>query len=89
MAMTLDEQARHSKARWTNRRRMAWTCMVASLVYPILLIAQVDGAALAQIAMPFYLFTSSVVGAYIGFATLDDKNMQNYMARKQDEAEHA
>jgi hypothetical protein len=28
---------------------------------------------LGEIAMPFYLFVGSVVGAYIGFATVDDK----------------
>lgn len=59
--------------RWRNRRRMAWLAMWASIGYPVLLIAQADGVALAQIAGPFYLFTGAVVGAYIGFATWEDK----------------
>lgn len=52
---------------------MAWLAMWASIGYPVLLIVQADGVALAQIAGPFYLFTGAVVGAYIGFATWDDK----------------
>ena len=59
--------------RWRNRRRMAWVSLWASLGFPLLLIAQVDGSALSQIAMPFYLFTTGVVASYIGFATGDDK----------------
>lgn len=58
--------------RWKNRRRMAWMCAVAGVVYPLLLTVT-DSAALGQIAMPFYLFVGSVVGTYIGFATVDDK----------------
>jgi hypothetical protein len=46
------------------------------MLYPLLLIAQADGVALSQIAGPFYLFTGAVVGAYIGFATWDDKGKQ-------------
>jgi len=62
--------------RWKNRRRMAWVAMWSSMLYPLLLIAQADGVALSQIAGPFYLFTGAVVGAYIGFATWDDKGKQ-------------
>lgn len=60
--------------RWRNRRRMAWLCCLASLGYPVLLIAVSDGSSLAQIAGPFYLFTGAVVGAYIGFSTWEDKS---------------
>jgi hypothetical protein len=32
-----------------------------------------DSTGLAEIAASVYLFLSAIVGAYIGFATLDDK----------------
>jgi len=58
--------------RWKNRRRMAWICMVAAIAYPLLVLAS-DSRQLGDIAIPFYMFVSAVVGAYIGFATVDDK----------------
>jgi hypothetical protein len=57
--------------RWKNRRRMAWICMVAAVSYPLLVLAS-DSRQLGDIAVPFYMFVSAVVGAYIGFATVDD-----------------
>ena len=57
--------------RWKNRRRMAWICMVAAVSYPLLVLAS-DSRQLGDIAIPFYMFVSAVVGAYIGFATIDD-----------------
>lgn len=56
--------------RWRNRRRMAWLCTFASILYPLLAVATEQAA---SIAGPFYLFTGAVVGAYIGFSTWDDK----------------
>jgi hypothetical protein len=61
-----------SSARWQNRRRMAWISLTAGLAYPLLVLFT-DSLQLKDIAVPFYLFVSSVVGAYIGFATIDDK----------------
>jgi len=58
--------------RWKNRRRMAWCALLASLIFPLLAFIA-DSAQLTAIAMPFYMFTGAVVGAYIGFATADDK----------------
>ncbi len=58
--------------RWKNRRRMAWLSLVAGLAFPLLLLVT-DSKQLGEIAMPFYMFVSAVVGAYIGFATVDDK----------------
>jgi hypothetical protein len=57
---------------WKNRRRMAWMCAISGILYP-LLVLWTQSTELGEIAMPFYLFVSSVVGAYIGFATYDDK----------------
>jgi len=68
--------------RWKNRRRMAWASLVAGLVFPLLLLVT-DSAQLGSVAGAFYLFVGSVVGAYIGFATVDDKWTNN--ARHQTE----
>lgn len=58
--------------RWTNRRRMAWLALIAGLLFPLLLLwSQSDQ--LGAVAGAFYVFVGAVVGAYIGFATLDDK----------------
>ncbi len=58
--------------RWRNRRRMAWVCLCAACLYPGLLLIT-DSAELGNIAWPFYTFAGAVVGAYVGFSTLDDK----------------
>ena len=62
--------------RWKHRRRMAWLSMIAGLLFPLLILAS-ESATLGTIAMPFYLFITGVVGAYIGFATMDDKNFKD------------
>jgi len=62
--------------RWKNRRYMAWVCMVAGIGYPLLVLGT-NSRELGEIAVPFYMFIASVVGAYIGFAAWDDKNMMN------------
>lgn len=61
--------------RWKNRRKMAWLALLAGLLFPVLLLAT-DSEQLGLVAAPFYLFVGAVVGAYIGFATLDDKNFR-------------
>jgi hypothetical protein len=58
-----------TRDRWKNRRRMAWLSLIAGLVFPALMLIN----DLSSIAGAFYLFVGSVVGAYIGFATVDDK----------------
>lgn len=62
--------------RWKHRRRMAWISLIAGIVFPILILIAIPFGkqdALVAIAAPYLLFISSVVGAYIGFATADDK----------------
>lgn len=60
--------------RWRNRRRMAWWSLVSGLAFPVLLLLSPAACpTLSAIAGPFYLFVGAVVGAYIGFATVDDK----------------
>lgn len=61
--------------RWKNRRRMAWLSMLAGLVFPLLILVT-ESPTLGEIAMPFYVFVSAVVGSYIGFATIDDNNFK-------------
>lgn len=62
----------NSKDRWKNRRAMAWISLVAGLLFPLLILAT-DSDQLGSLAGPFYIFIGAVVGAYIGFATVDDK----------------
>lgn len=60
------------KDRWKNRRRMAWISLIAGLLFPLLLL-YTESDQLGSVAGAFYVFISSVVGSYIGFATFDDK----------------
>ena len=50
--------------------------MIAAIAYPLLVLGS-NSRALGDIAVPFYMFVSAVVGAYIGFAAWDDKNVMN------------
>ena len=55
---------------------MAWLALVAGLGFPMLLLGT-ESRELGELAYPFYIFVGSVVGAYIGFATVDDKWTNN------------
>jgi hypothetical protein len=56
---------------------MAYASMAASLAFPLLLLFT-ESDQLGAIAAPFYVFTGAVVGAYIGFASWDDKNLMDH-----------
>jgi uncharacterized membrane protein len=58
--------------RWKNRRRMAWLALVGGMAFPAIILIT-DSTQLGAIAWPFYTFVGAVVGAYVGFATADDK----------------
>lgn len=58
--------------RWKNRRRMAWLALLAGLLFPVLLL-WTESDQLGAVAGSFYIFVGTVVGAYIGFATVDDR----------------
>jgi hypothetical protein len=45
--------------------------MLAGIGFPLLLLVT-ESPQLGLIAGPFYIFVGAVVGAYIGFATVDD-----------------
>jgi len=65
--------------RWKNRRMMAWLALIAGLLFPLLVLFT-DSTELGALATAFYIFVSAVVGAYMGFATMDDK----YTAERDD-----
>jgi hypothetical protein len=58
---------------------MAWAALFSGLGYPVLILAT-DNPQLGAVAGPFYIFVGAVVGAYIGFATVDDKWKHDYEA---------
>jgi hypothetical protein len=61
------------KKRWRNRRRMAWTSLIAmNIVTVILLFAPIPEARLKVVSEPLiwsYFAFTSVIGAYMGFTT--------------------
>jgi hypothetical protein len=67
------------KIRWKNRRRMAWTSVVGMLIVTALLFfAPIDNERLKIIAEPitwYYFCSSAVIGAYMGFTTVEKFKM--------------
>ena len=62
--------------RWRHRRKMAWIAFWAGVSYPLLLMITMifdKEASMLTLAVPYLMFLASVVGAYIGMATMDDK----------------
>jgi hypothetical protein len=55
---------------------MSWLSLIAGLCFPLLILFT-DSPQLEAIAVPFYLFITAVVSAYIGFATVDDRWMKS------------
>ena len=58
--------------RWKHRRRMAYASLTGGLAFPLLILGT-DSVNLVGMAGAFYAFVGAVVGAYVGFAALDDK----------------
>lgn len=65
------------KDRWLHRRRMAYASLIGGLLFP-LLVLWTSSDQLGAIAGAFYVFVGAVVGAYVGFATVDDKWQKEY-----------
>lgn len=64
------------KTRWQNRRRMAWIALTSILVVTVLaffIVPESRLKLLGDVINMFYLSMASIVGAYVGFATLDKK----------------
>jgi hypothetical protein len=51
---------------------MAYSALVSGLLFPLLL-TRPETSEIGAVAIPFYTFVGSVVGAYVGFSTIDDK----------------
>jgi uncharacterized membrane protein YiaA len=60
------------KDRWKHRRAMAWGAFICGMAFPFLVLFT-ESDQLGDIAASFYVFVAAVVGAYIGFATVDDR----------------
>lgn len=59
--------------RWRNRRRMAWLSLISILIVTGIMIFYVPEARLTKLEVVitwFYMVMASIVGAYMGFATL-------------------
>tara|TARA_B000000557_G_scaffold256239_1_gene248206 strand:+ start:571 stop:789 length:219 start_codon:yes stop_codon:yes gene_type:complete len=70
------EENKTPKSRWQNRRRMAWLALISILIVTILaffIVAESRLKLLGDVINMFYLTMASIVGAYVGFATLDKK----------------
>jgi dolichol kinase len=81
--LTIKEAKEHAKKsyillsnRWKHRRRMAYVALFSILAVTYLCLFKIDPQkikALEVIVTWFYVTMGSIVGAYVGFATLDDK----------------
>jgi len=74
--------------RWKHRRRMAYISLLSILVVTYWCLFEVPPARLKvldNIITWFYIIMGSVIGAYVGFATLDDKWKDTNKANKKEE----
>ena len=67
----------NNKERWKNRRRMAWTSLIAMIVVTMMLLfAPIPDSRLKILADPltwFFFSMASIIGAYMGFTTWASK----------------
>jgi O-antigen ligase len=69
-----------NERRWRNRRRMAYISLFFLIIVAFLAIFVVPVErlqVLEEIITWFFFIMGSVVGAYVGFSTLDDKWNKN------------
>lgn len=62
--------------RWKHRRRMAYIALVSCLVVTYFCLFKISESRLqaaTEVITWFYITMGSIIGAYVGFATLDDK----------------
>lgn len=70
--------------RWKHRRRMAYIALLSILLVTYACLFKIEVKrldALEVIITWFYVTMGSIIGAYVGFATLDDK----WQNKKKDE----
>jgi hypothetical protein len=67
----------NNQMRWKNRRRMAWTSLIAMIVVTMMLLfGPIPDSRLKILAEPltwFFFAMASVIGAYMGFTTWASK----------------
>lgn len=81
--ITVEQAKDHAKkssillaTRWKHRRRMAYIALVSTLIVTYLCLFKVDKDRLDNLEVIvtwFYATMGAIIGAYVGFATLDDK----------------
>lgn len=81
--LSLAEVKEHAKKvsaltanRWKHRRRMAYIALISMLVVTYLCMFKVPTdklSTLSDVVNWFYVTMGTIVGAYMGFSTLDDK----------------
>ena len=66
-----------NKMRWKNRRRMAWTSLIAMIVVVLMLLfGPIPDSRLKLLMEPitwFFFSMASIIGAYMGFTTWASK----------------
>jgi uncharacterized membrane protein YadS len=65
-----------NERRWKNRRRMAWSSFFFIVVVALLsmFVVPIERLkVLEEIITWFFFIMGSIIGAYVGFSTLDDK----------------
>jgi hypothetical protein len=68
----MEENNTNGKVKWTNRRRMAWTSLIAMIVVTLLCLFVVPESRLAVLSEPltwFYFCMAGVIGSYMGMTT--------------------
>lgn len=68
-----------SSKRWKNRRRMAWLSLFSILVVTYYMLFKIEESrieVLDSVVTWFYTVMGSIVGAYVGFSTLEDIKSQ-------------
>ena len=64
-----------SNRRWKNRRRMAWLCLIAIFIVMAVAMFKIPAdrlPLLTELIGWFFTVMASIIGAYVGFSTLDD-----------------
>ena len=72
----LPESIRFDRERWKNRRKLAYISLYAILFVmgvSLFVVPEPKLNALADIISTFFFVMASIIGTYIGAATLDDK----------------
>lgn len=66
--------------RWKNRRRMAYIALFSILIVTYVSIYEIPLEKISElkdVITWFYITMGSIIGAYVGFSTLDDRWQKN------------